>query len=463
MSPDQIFYCVLVFSWIEYIWDAYLGGRQRKIYRTRLTVPIELDGILDQETYDKARLYSLDKSFFGGIERTFNQILSTVLMWFYGFKFIWDIGVSTSVILGYTTSHEILHSMLFAFYYSIFSSVIGLPLSLYGTFVIEEKHGFNKQTMSFFIKDKIKKFFLTQLIMLPMVAAVIKIIQWGGDYFILYLWGFILVFSAFMMVVYPEFIAPLFDSYTPLPEGELREKIEELADSIDFPLYKLFVVDGSKRSSHSNAYFYGFFNFKRIVLFDTLLEQAEREKLKSEEEKEKEAAKMKEMTEKEKQAAEEDKKKGCSNQEILAVLAHELGHWKHSHTMKNMIITEIHIFLMFVLFGYLYKQQFLYSAFGFTDSRPLLIGLVIILQFVTAPYNAVLEFGMICLCRKFEFQADAFATGLGKAAHLRTALVKLNNDNLGFPVYDWLFSAWHHSHPPLLERIAVLEGHKKKE
>merc|ERR1712168_1532508 len=130
------------------------------------------------------------------------------------------------------------------------------------------------------IKDQIKKFIVSQAITFPLLAAVMKIVYWGGDYFFVYLWAFVVGFSLFMLIVYPEFIAPLFDKYTPLPEGQLRKDIEGLAASIEFPLYKLFVVEGSKRSSHSNAYFYGFFKFKRIVLFDTLLEESEREKLK---------------------------------------------------------------------------------------------------------------------------------------------------------------------------------------
>merc|ERR1719283_328512 len=149
--------------------------------------------------------------------------------------------------------------------------------------------------------------------MLPLVAAIIKIVQWGGDYFFVYLWLFVVAFTLFMMIVYPEFIAPLFDKYVPLPEGELRTEIEQLAASIEFPLYKLFVVEGSKRSSHSNAYFYGFFKFKRIVLFDTLLEEAERLKLKTEEDKDKEE-------EKEEEKEESRKATGCNNSEIVAVL-----------------------------------------------------------------------------------------------------------------------------------------------
>jgi STE24 endopeptidase len=455
LTGNAIFYAVLAFSWVEYLWSAYLGRRQRAIYRKHTSVPSELNGIIDASTFEKARLYALDKAMFGAVEGVFSQVLSSVLMWFYGFKIVWDLS-------GESTQEEIYRSLLFVFYFNIFNVVIGTPFSIYNTFVLEERHGFNKQTVPFFVKDQIKKFFVSQIIMLPLVAAIIKIIHWGGDYFFIYLWGFVLIFTVFMMVVYPEFIAPLFDKYTPLPEGDLRGKIEELASSIDFPLYKLFVVEGSKRSSHSNAYFYGFFKFKRIVLFDTLLEESEREKLKTEEDKEADEKKVKEMNDDDKKKREEEKKKGCSTPEILAVLAHELGHWSLNHVLKNILISEVHIFLMFALFGYLYHMQLLYTAFGFPDERPVLIGLMIILQFITAPYNAVLDFLMTCLTRKFEFEADAFAAKMGKAAELKTALVKLNNDNLSFPIYDWLYSAWHHSHPPLLERMAAIDDKKEK-
>merc|ERR1712110_638151 len=160
-----------------------------------------------------------------------------------------------------------------------------------------------------------------------MGAGVIKIIYWGGDYFFIYLWLFVVLITLFLMTVYPDLIAPLFDKYTPMPDGQLKTEIEKLAASIDFPLYKLFVVEGSKRSSYSNAYFYVFYKFKRIVLFDALLEEEEREKLKTEEDKEKERLeKEKEEQEgKDDTSAEKEKKKkmGCSRDEILAVLGHE--------------------------------------------------------------------------------------------------------------------------------------------
>lgn len=150
------------------------------------------------------------------------------------------------------------------------------------------------------------------------------------------------------------------------------------------------------------------------------------------------------------------KKIGCSNNEIVAVLGHELGHWKLSHTIKNLVISQVNTFLCLMVFAVLFNKKVLFEAFGF-NTQPVLIGLLIIFQFIFMPYNELLSFCMTVLSRRFEFQADAFAKSLGYAASLRSALIKLNKDNLGFPVSDWLFSAWHYSHPPLLERMKALE------
>ncbi|CAG2161795.1 unnamed protein product [Oppiella nova] len=250
------------------------------------------------------------------------------------------------------------------------------------------------------------------------------------------------------MTVYADYIAPLFDKFTPLPDGELKAQIERLAQSIDFPLKKLFVVEGSKRSSHSNAYFYGFHKNKRIVLFDTLIEDFH----KKEEEKSDES----EVQSSGDSAKKEHKKVGCNNDEILAVLAHELGHWKLNHILKNLVIAQTNLFLCFMVFALLYQNQVLYDAFGFHKTRPVFIGIFIIFQYIFSPYNEILSFLMTCLGRRFEFAADAFAKHLNRTADLRSALIKLNKDNLGFPLYDWLYSSWYHSHPPLLERIRAL-------
>lgn len=449
-DPGTIFYGVLGFMWLEFLWECYIGYRQKRIYQTNTEVPAELSSFLDKETFTKARLYALDKAKFGAIQGWFSQFLSTAIIWFLGYRKFWDMAAHTLGFFGYTVGdNEIFMSLLFTLYMSIFSTITGLPFTIYSTFVVEERHGFNKQTAGFFAKDQVKKFVVGQVIQAPILACIIKIVYWGGDYFFVYLWFFAVAMTLFLMTIYPDLIAPLFDKYTPMPEGELRSEIEALAASVEFPLYKLYVVEGSKRSSHSNAYFYGFFKFKRIVLFDTLLEESERLKLKTEEEINKE--------ESDESDSKNSKKTGCNNNEIVAVLGHELGHWKMNHVLKNIIIGQVQIFLMFALFAYLSKSKPLYIAFGFHDSQPVLLGLMIVLQYITAPYSAVIGFLMSVLSRHFEFQADEFAAKMGKAKDLKTSLVKLNNDNLGFPIYDWLYSAWNHSHPPLLERIDALK------
>lgn len=471
LSNLDLLTCVIVFSWATYLWETYLSYRQRRFYLKTTSVPTELNDTLDDETFQKARHYSLDKNSFGFWHGIYSQLEETLILLLGGIPYLWGLASSLLVHFGYNDDYEILHSVVFTLLGTIYSTILGLPWSLYSTFVLEEKHGFNKQTLPFYIKDRIKKFFVSMAIGLPILSLLLCIIKMGGDYFFVYAWFFVLVTSLFMMTIYPDFIAPLFDRYDRLPDGNLRTKIEDLAASISFPLTKLYVVDGSTRSSHSNAYFYGFFNNKRIVLFDTLMEdyvgrkKAEEAKEIEDEDgevgqKEDKDGEMREEEENEKpvEAKPVKKSKGCTDEEVVAVLGHELGHWKCNHVLKNMVASQVNIFLCFAVFGLLVHHQWLYDAFGFTDSRPLYMGLMIIFQYIFAPYNMVLSFVMTCISRRFEFQADEFAVGLGKGKLLISALLKLNNDNLGFPVADKLFSAWHYSHPPLLERLAALKS-----
>jgi STE24 endopeptidase len=266
------------------------------------------------------------------------------------------------------------------------------------------------------------------------VAGIIWIVQIGGEYFFVWLWLFVGVISLLLITFYPVYIAPLFDKFRPLEEGELKKSIEELAASLTFPLGQLFVVEGSKRSHHSNAYFTGLWGVKRIVLFDTLL--------------------LNKGQKDDSQLAEDEKGKGCTNEEILAVLAHELGHWKLGHMMKNIVLMEVQMFLIFVLFSYLFKYEPLYEAVGLSaGQQPIIIGFMVIVMYVLAPWNTLISFLMTLLSRKFEYQADNFAKLLGYTDDLCKALVKLHIDNLGFPIYDKLYSAWNHSHPTLLQRM----------
>uniref|UniRef100_A0A0B7AXJ1 CAAX prenyl protease n=1 Tax=Arion vulgaris TaxID=1028688 RepID=A0A0B7AXJ1_9EUPU len=489
IHEDTIFNAVLIFSWVTFLWETYLASRQRSLAKSSTKVPAELKGVMEQESFDKAKSYHLDKSTFGLCNSLYSQIESTLILWYGGFPFLWNLSSSLQSNLN-LPGGEIIQSLVFMVIGMVFSSITSLPWSLYSTFVIEEKHGFNKQTLGFFFKDTLKHMAVMLAISLPVTASLIFIIQAGGDYFFIYAWLFAFTVSLVLVTIYADYIAPLFDKFTPLPDGELRTRIENLAHSINFPLTKLFVVEGSKRSSHSNAYFYGFFNNKRIVLFDTLLEDyapenkekeekkneqvdsADKEENNDSDTKEKSTQEERELKDENKESESEikenegkkKKKKGCSNDEVLAVLSHELGHWYLNHVLKQLVLSQVNLFLCFMVFAVLMKKTILYAAFGFS-TQPTLIGLIIIFQFIFAPYNEVLSFIITHITRKFEFQADAFAVKLKYGVLLRSSLIKLNEDNLSFPLSDWLYSAWHFSHPPLLDRIKALEidveGNKK--
>lgn len=216
----------------------------------------------------------------------------------------------------------------------------------------------------------------------------------------------------------------MFNKVEPLPDGPLKEKIEALAARCAFPLTKLYVIDGSRRSSHSNAYFYGFFKNKRIVLFDTLLEQMD------------------------------------THEEILAVLGHEIGHWAYSHTLRVLAFSQLHLFALFYLFSKFTTDVSLFESFGFARPSvhfPTVISFMLF-TFLYAPMESVLGFLMNCVSRYHEFQADEYANALGYAQELRSSLIKLSVKNKGMMWPDWMYAAYHYSHPPVVERLARLES-----
>lgn len=325
--------------------------------------------------------------------------------------------------MGLTAEYEIVRSIIFTLVYILLTTVIGLPWSIYGTFVLEARHGFNKQTPSLFVKDIVKTFLLALVFVPILEGMLIPIIQFGGKYLALWLWLFMFSVAIVMMTIYPTVIAPLFNKYDPLPEGSLRSKIEALAGSLEFPLKKLYVVDGSTRSSHSNAYMYGFFKNKRIVLFDTLIKQCE------------------------------------DNEElVVAVLAHELGHWKEGHTVRQFVSGQVVSFVQFGLYTVVRNTDAIFTSFGYSD-KPALIGLLLF-QFIISPIDHIVGFVFNILSRMYEFQADAFAKKLGYAKELREGLIRLQEENKGAMNIDPMYSAYHHSHPPLVERLEAIDMKK---
>lgn len=417
---------VLGFMLLMYILETYLDIRQHGALKLP-KLPKQLDGVVSQEKFEKSKAYSLEKSHFRFVHEVVTTVMDITILYFGVLPWFWKKSGDFVSRMGLNSDNEIIHTLSFLSGFMVWSQIIDLPFSLYSTFVIETRHGFNKQTIWLFFRDMFKGICLSILLGPPIVAALIVIVQKGGPYLAIYLWVFIFVLSIVMMTLYPILIAPLFNKFTPLPDGELREKIEKLAASLKFPLKKLFVVDGSTRSSHSNAYMYGFFKNKRIVLYDTLIQQ-------------------------------------CKDvEEVVAVIGHELGHWKLNHTVFSFIAVQILTFLQFGGYTLVRNSKDLFQSFGF-DTQPVLIGLILF-QHTVMPIQHLVSFGLNLVSRAFEFQADAFAKELGYGKSLRAGLIKLQEENLSAMNTDPWYSAYHYSHPPLVERLAALEvsGSKKED
>lgn len=417
---------VLGFMILMYILETYLDIRQHGALKLP-SLPKQLDGVVSQEKFEKSKAYSLEKSHFHFVHEVVTIVMDITILYFGVLPWFWKKSGDFVSRMGLNYDNEIIHTLSFLSGFMVWSQIIDLPFSLYSTFVIETRHGFNKQTIWLFFRDMFKGICLSILLGPPIVAALIVIVQKGGPYLAIYLWVFMFVLSIVMMTLYPILIAPLFNKFTPLPDGELREKIEKLAASLKFPLKKLFVVDGSTRSSHSNAYMYGFFKNKRIVLYDTLIQQ-------------------------------------CKDvEEVVAVIGHELGHWKLNHTVFSFIAVQILTFLQFGGYTLVRNSKDLFQSFGF-DTQPVLIGLILF-QHTVMPIQHLVSFGLNLVSRAFEFQADAFAKKLGYGKSLRAGLIKLQEENLSAMNTDPWYSAYHYSHPPLVERLAALEdiGSKKED
>ncbi|KAK4500330.1 hypothetical protein PRZ48_008519 [Zasmidium cellare] len=411
---------ILVFSAIEFTLESYLLARQYSVLCSK-KIPKQLEKEIDQETFDKSQKYGQAKAKFGVVKSAFSLLKNAYVIVKDILPRAW--GLSAGVLATYAPAWmpkgEIATSLVFIFGFQILETIIDLPFGLYYHFVLEEKFGFNKQTYSLYFTDKLKGIALSIAFGVPIGAGFLKIIQSTGNAFFLYVWVFMLAVQLIGITIYPTLIVPLFNKLTPLEPGELKERVEGLAKRLEFPLAELQVIDGSKRSAHSNAYFTGLpFLPKKIVIYDTLLEKAE-------------------------------------TKEVEAVLAHELGHWKMGHTSKLLGISSGHLFFMFALFSVFIDNKSLYEAFGFFAEKPIVIGFLLFND-VLSPTDALVKFGMNALTRKFEFEADEFSKRLGYAKELAGSLIKLQIQNLSSMDADPWYSSYHYSHPILTERLKAV-------
>lgn len=295
---------ILGFSFAQFAFEGFLSLRQYRVLQ-RTKPPKALEDEVSQEVFDKSQAYGRAKAKFGAVSSFLSLIENTAIIYYDILPKLWGItGIWLARFAPAQFSGEISHTLIFFFTFNIITTILNLPISYYSTFVLEEKFGFNKSTVKLWITDMLKSQALMIVLGTPLLSAFLKIIQSTGTKFFYYLWLFGIAVQLFAITVYPIFILPLFNKLSPLEPGQLKTGVEALARKLNFPLKEMYVIDGSKRSAHSNAYFYGLPWKKHIVIYDTLIEKSE-------------------------------------TQEVVAVLGHELGHWSLSHTTKLFGIAQV--------------------------------------------------------------------------------------------------------------------------
>lgn len=376
----------------------------------RPEVPEMVSDYFTLEKLQKAHDYDLENKRLSFLSSSLSIIVTLSLLYFGGFGWLSDWAFSH-------VWNPIWSALLFFGVLFFGSSLLGIPFQLYRTFKIEEKYGFNKTTMGLFWIDLIKKYVLTIVIIGPLVASLIWIYLETQEYFWLYAWFVVAGFLMLTMMFYASLILPLFNKLTPLRTGELREKIEAFCQRENFPLDELFIMDASKRSAKGNAFFSGLGKKKRIVLFDTIVQKH-------------------------------------PTDELVAILAHEIGHFKKKHTRTMTFLALTQTFIMFYLLSLVIKDEALSLALG--GSKTSFVLGVIGFSFLYSPLSLGLGLLINALSRKNEFEADAFAKEKTSAEPMKEALKRLSAENLSNLYPHPLYVKAYHSHPPLLERLKAL-------
>ncbi len=390
-----------------------LVGNRLNLSSLEPGLPSEFQDSYDDAKYAKSQEYTRVKTRFGMLVTTID--LAVLLVFWLAGGFAWLDVWTRGFELG-----EITTGLLFIAVLGVAAKLLSLPSSLYSTFVIEQRFGFNRMTLRTFWMDELKGLALTLLIGGPLLAAILWLFGTLGDTAWLWCWAVTTAFTLVAMFVAPTWIMPLFNKFTPLEDGELRRAILDYAGSVSFPLEGIFVIDGSKRSSKANAFFTGFGKNKRIALYDTLIE-------------------------------------GQSTQELVAVVAHEIGHYKRKHILKSLGLGLAHFGVLFWLLSFFLQSEGLFAAFGVTE--PSVHAGLLFFTLLFTPIELVLSILMSMFSRKNEFEADAFAAETtSHPEELISALKKLSLENLSnltpHPFYVWL----HYSHPPVMQRIDALRS-----
>ena len=409
MEPSTLFNILIAILLIKFTIDSVLNHLNAKHFYD--TIPNEVSDVYEINEYQQSQSYKKTNHNFSKITSLFSLITTLLFFFFNGFSIVDDIAREFS-------NNTIVITLIFFGIIIIGSDIISIPFSLYKTFVIEEKFGFNKATKKIFFLDKIKGLLITIILGGSILSIITWFYEFTGNYFWIYSWLLITAFSVFLNMFYSKLIVQLFNKQTILEEGELKNEIIKYVNSVGFKAHDIYVLNGSKRSTKANAYFSGFGNQKRITLYDTLINDLD-------------------------------------NDEIVSVLAHEVGHYKRKHILYNLASSIILTgFALFILSLFI-KSPILSLALG-VSIQSFHIGLIAF-GILYSPVSQILGILMNIMSRKFEYQADNYAKNTFSASPLISSLKKLSKNSLSNLTPHYLYVFFHFSHPTLLERIKNLK------
>ncbi|OZV70060.1 M48 family metallopeptidase [Winogradskyella aurantia] len=410
MSASVLFFIIIGIILLTFIIDSILDALNAKHYKD--PIPNALNDVFDPEEYEKSQAYKLVNYKFGIWSSLFSLVLTLGFLFLDGFEYVDNIARNYS-------NSPIVIGLIFFGIIMLASDILSTPFSYYKTFVIEEQFGFNKTSKKTFVLDKIKGLFMMVLIGGGLMALIIWFYQLTENQFWLYAWGIVTIFTVFMNMFYARLIVPLFNKQTPLEEGDLRDKIAAYAKSVGFNLDKIFIIDGSKRSTKANAYFSGFGREKRVTLYDTLVNDLDEE-------------------------------------EIVAVLAHEIGHYKKKHIIFNLVTSVLLTGLTLYILSIFISNPLLSNALG-VEIPSFHVGLIAF-GLLYSPISEVTGLIMNYVSRVFEYQADDYAKKTYKAEPLITSLKKLSKNSLSNLTPHKAYVFVHYSHPTLVQRVKNLRA-----
>ncbi|GEQ71098.1 hypothetical protein JCM33374_g4779 [Metschnikowia sp. JCM 33374] len=414
----------------KYAFETYIDYRQYQAYK-KTEPPKSLEKEITRDVFLKSQEYSQAKSRFSFVKNAIATVKELLMIKLDLLPKIWCLASSISLSLSklsiigrFFGASVISQSIIFFAITTAISTLESLPMSYYEDFVLEENFGFNKSTVKTWVSDNIKMFFVDIVLKSPFIYGFFRIVEYFGTSFISYACVFIFISELLFITILPNLVYPLFYKFSSLEAGDLKTEIEAEAQRSNFPLTDIYVIDASSRSSHSNAFFVGLPWSKKIVLFDTLIEQN-------------------------------------TTKETVAVLTHEIGHWKLNHLPQMLVSHQMTAVISMALFSGFLRNKSFFHSFGFTDVYPAYIAYYLY-TYVESPIGCLTKFSDKILSRKNEYQADAYAKHQGYSNELATALIKLRTNNLDRMCNDWLYSAYNHSHPTTGERLSAL-GYISKE